>query len=252
MKFTLFLFILICLVIQTNTYGYSIYVMDTGHQGATNVKAILTSLGHDVTAGGTTTLTDYSTYDQVWDLRYSVALTSTDIEAMSNFLKAGGNLYLTGENDGWDNRNASVKNLVSSMGGGTLNYGTINTVHAYQQLTSTGLDELGSPNTITQIYFRNARRMSAGNGFLITESEQSGYGSLIGWESTDITGNGNLLVGLDINMYDSTSATKHNNTYLIQNLTEFLGEASPIPEPNSIICMLFGTVLLGFKYLKKI
>ena len=250
MRFIL-VFISICILIQTNTYAYSIYVMDSGHQGAVNVKSVLTNLGHDVTAAGTNTLADYSSYDQVWDLRYPNSLTTADVNAMSTFLTEGGKLYLTGENSSWDARNNSVINFVSNVGGGTLNYGTVTTVHSYQQITSTGQTKIGTPNSITQIYFRNARRMSAGNGFLLTESEQNGYGSLIGWESSNITGNGKMLVGLDINMYDNTSADKHNNTHVIQNLTEFLGEASPIPEPHSIICILLGSIMLVSRYIKK-
>jgi hypothetical protein len=81
------------------TRADSILVLNSGVQGHVGVVTAisdLVSLGHSVTTGGT--LADYSSFGQVWDLRYNTNFVLDDLTAFSNYLAAGGRLYLAGEN----------------------------------------------------------------------------------------------------------------------------------------------------------
>jgi hypothetical protein len=102
----------------------TIHVIDFGVSGAIGPSfavSYLTSLGHSVTTGGT--LTDYSAFDQVWDLRYTTNLGAADVAAFGSYLSSGGRLYLTGENPAFDDeRNDSLRDLLFAIGGGNVAY----------------------------------------------------------------------------------------------------------------------------------
>ncbi len=221
------------LTITTNDQGYTgagggggggggteVYVVDAGvsnHGQVKNAKTYLGNLGYTMTAGGT--LTDYSAYDQVWDLRYSGSLTTADITAMGAYLRAGGSMYLTGEGSNFDSsRNLSLVSWVNGVGGGTVSLvGTVYT--SYQSITGPG-QIVNSPNTFSSVRFQYARTAaSVSQGFLVTEtSVGAGRGSLVGWDFGDIVGSANarMLVGFDIEVF-------YNGQDWAENMATYLG-----------------------------
>jgi len=105
----------------------SVLVIDAQYDQVTNnVKGRLEAAGHTVT-----TTTDVSqiptvttTYQQVWDLRYSAALTSGEQTAYQTYVTNGGFAYFVTENPGCcQSRNNSVAALITNLGGGTTTIG---------------------------------------------------------------------------------------------------------------------------------
>jgi len=113
-----------------------VLIIDAQYSTVTaNVKGRLEAVGHTVTVTTDTSQvpTATSTYQQVWDLRYPSALTSSEVTAYTAFITAGGFAYFTTENPGCCGaRNSSVAQLVTGLGGGSTtigaNYATINNI----------------------------------------------------------------------------------------------------------------------------
>jgi hypothetical protein len=111
----------------TAAYADSVLVIDAQYDQVTNnVKGRLEAAGHTVTV--TTNLasipTVTTTYQQVWDLRYSAALTSGEQTAYQTYVTNGGFAYFVTENPGCcQSRNNSVAALITNLGGGTTTIG---------------------------------------------------------------------------------------------------------------------------------
>jgi len=105
----------------------SVLVIDAQYDQVTNnVKGRLEAAGHTVTI--TTDVSQIptitSTYQQVWDLRYSAALTSGEQTAYQTYVTNGGFAYFVTENPGCcQARNNSVAALITNLGGGTTTIG---------------------------------------------------------------------------------------------------------------------------------
>ena len=105
----------------------NVLVIDAQYDQVTNnVKGRLEAAGHTVTV--TTNVasipTVTSTYQQVWDLRYSAALTSGEQTAYQTYITNGGFAYFVTENPGCCMaRNNSVAALITALGGGTTTIG---------------------------------------------------------------------------------------------------------------------------------
>ena len=69
---------------------------------------------------------DLSIFSQVWDIRFSnnLAISTTQEEQYLNFLEAGGDLFVIGENSFFQSRNNSLLNLIEEAGGGRLSFVT--------------------------------------------------------------------------------------------------------------------------------
>lgn len=227
---------LACLAVLVAMEGQSqadaIYVIDAGysHSRINDAKNHLTNLGHTLTNGGT--LSDYSTYDQVWDLRYNSALGASDISAMGAYLAAGGRMYLTGEHSGFDGRNNSLVSFLSAVGAGAL---SLSGGTSTSELITPDGAVVNSPNLFSSVSYGATRTVAeATDGFLVTsvDGSNTSTGSLVGWDFNDISGasNARMLVGFDIEIFLSgQNWTENMATYL----------AGPqVPEPGSLIAML--------------
>lgn len=83
-----------------------------------SVKSRLEAAGHTATIVSTAP-TDYTGYDQIWDLRWNQAFDQAQIDAYDAFVKDGGFLFITTENPGCCNsQNATKAALITQMGGG--------------------------------------------------------------------------------------------------------------------------------------
>lgn len=196
-----------------------------------NASNHLTALGHTVTFAGST-LADYSSFDQVWDLRYNVNLTATDVTNMGNFLAGGGRMYMTGEHANFDSsRNTSLVSFLNGIGAGSVSLsGGVGI--ASQVITADG-QAVNAPNIFSSVSFNAARTTaSPGDGFLVTETAAgSGVGSLVGWDFGDITGNpdARLLVGFDIEIFaNGQDWTENMATYLAADAPAV---GAPVPLP---------------------
>jgi hypothetical protein len=216
----------------------SILVLNSGVQGNVGVvQAIsdLANLGHSVTTGGT--LADYSSFDQVWDLRYNANFVLDDLAAFSNYLAAGGRLYLAGENPSFDlQRNLSLRGLLFALGAGDVAYSS-EAASNTQTFTAAGA-LLNTPNTFSSIAYLGARGVaSGGTGFLVTES-LAGAGSMVAWDFGDIAGapDARMIALWDIDVFRTTTG---NGVGWVENVATYLGTAppmpQPVPEPSSVL-----------------
>jgi len=102
-------------------------IIDAGYSNVTqNVKGRLEAAGHTVTVTSDVSTIPMGTgsYQQVWDLRYSAALTSGEQTKYQSFITNGGFAYFVTENPGCCMaRNNSVAALVTALGGGSTQIG---------------------------------------------------------------------------------------------------------------------------------
>ncbi len=237
----------ICAFVAVPASADLVYVMGNSHTMVTNARNNLTALGHTVTFGGGTALTDYSGYDQVWDLRYNVNLGAADATAMGNFMAGGGRMYLTGEHNGFDgSRNTSLQNFIGAVGAGPVTL-TGSTGSVNQSITAAG-QIVNSPNTFSSVRYNAARVIStSGQGFVVTETAAgTNQGSLIGWDFGDIVGSpsARMLVGFDIEIFNST-----NGQDWTENMATYLG--APVPVPGAVLLGMLGLSVAGVKLRKR-
>mgnify|MGYP003334210049 FL=1 len=132
----------------TTALADDVLIIDAQYSTVTaNVKGRLEAAGHTVTVTTNTSTipTGTGTYQQVWDLRYSAALTGGEQTAYQSFVTAGGFAYFVTENPGCCMaRNNSVAALVTALGGGSTQIGpgwannvetNMNTTYMTQGLT---------------------------------------------------------------------------------------------------------------------
>jgi hypothetical protein len=119
--------ILFTLLFSTIAYADNVLVIDAQYDQVTNnVKGRLEAEGHTVTVTTNLALipTATSTYQQVWDLRYSAVLTAGEQTTYNTYVTNGGFAFFITENPGCcQSRNNSVAALITALGGGTTTIG---------------------------------------------------------------------------------------------------------------------------------
>lgn len=105
----------------------NVLIIDANYNNVnTNVQSRLQAAGHTVTITSDVSLvpTGTGTYQQVWDLRYSNALSAGEVTKYTSFITAGGFAYFVTENPGCCmSRNNSIASLVTGLGGGSTQIG---------------------------------------------------------------------------------------------------------------------------------
>ncbi|MBL8222848.1 MAG: PEP-CTERM sorting domain-containing protein [Bryobacterales bacterium] len=214
----------------------------SGHVGVVAAVNHLTSLGHSVSTGNV--LTDYSAYDQVWDLRYNINFTLDDLNAFTSYLGGGGRIYVTGENPSFDaQRNTSLRGLLFALGAGDVSYG--GGVPSNTQTFTTAGAALNSPNNLAAVGYLGARQVTGGgSGFLVTESPAA-TGSMVAWDFGQIDGaaSARMIAVWDIDLFRPEA----NGVALVENLAYYLGAAPPsaVPEPATLASFAFAVVLIA-------
>lgn len=111
----------------TTVHADNVLVIDAQYDQVTNnVKGRLEAAGHTVTVTTNLALipTATSTYQQVWDLRYSAVLTAGEQTTYNTYVTGGGFAFFITENPGCcQSRNNSVAALITALGGGTTTIG---------------------------------------------------------------------------------------------------------------------------------
>ena len=110
----------------TSALADNVFVVDANYSTVTQaVVGRLQAKGHTVTTGGPPS--SLTGYQQVWDLRYPTALTSSETSLYTSFITNGGFAYFTTENPGCCTaRNNSVASLIMGLGGGNTVIGGAN------------------------------------------------------------------------------------------------------------------------------
>ena len=109
------------LTTTTSAWADNVLILGGESDSYVSVKAELENAGHTVTYDSGTVLPgDISGYQQIWDMRYSTAVSESDMAAYDTFLKNNGYLYFTGEHDGFATRNNSISAFTNTLGGGTI------------------------------------------------------------------------------------------------------------------------------------
>jgi hypothetical protein len=204
--------------------------------GVSNLTSALTSAGYTVTYS-TTLPDDLSQYGQVW--WYGIdALTDSQQAALTDYARAGGSLYLTGEWFGCCNSPtndeivANIFNgLVVTVGG--LQFGPdspSNTVDVNSAALQ-GADEI--PNALSTFTGGALGSMSTSNigddHFLATDS--NGNGTIGLWDNTDVVGGGRLAIVMDVNWAQTEFGDMTTMPRVAQNIAYFLSGAT---SPNTL------------------
>lgn len=247
--------LLLTLATTANVMALNIHVINAGVATDSRVQAAignLLGLGHTVTTGGT--LADYTGFDQVWDLRFTNtgALTAGDVTAMGNYLAQGGRMYLSGENSTSFTRNASLRDMVTGVGGGNLTLVNTAVYFGPQNITTQG-QIVNSPNVLPSVNYTAALTVeaSASTGFLVTQAVGQAtsigpLGSLVGWDFGDIASSpdARMLVGFDIDIFQ-------NGPAWTENMVTYLGAEAPptgpapVPEPATVFTLGLGFIALA-------
>ena len=164
----------------------------------TNVKAQMEADGHTVTGSTSTTVASnlIDSYDVVVDLLYNNNCGSTCRGNYDNFVKDGGTLIITGENESnFSSRNANIENLISNKFGGSLTIGNVS----------------GTVNTFNSTYTDNTASYTlAGGGSLTGDGEWvAKVGSTVvwmTWQGDDLPSGytGAVYVTADINQFQTS------------------------------------------------
>ncbi len=112
---------LLAAILSTPAWADNVLIIGGEGDSHISVKTELEAVGHTVTyQAGSAGPTDLTGFQQVWDMRYSTALSSNDMALYDTFLKNNGYLYLSGEHGGFATRNNSIGTFTSSLGGGSI------------------------------------------------------------------------------------------------------------------------------------
>lgn len=198
-------YFLLLLFLCSSALADSVLIIHQGYANVhTNVGNALVNNGHTVTYSTAEVTSNLSSYDQIWDVRYS-SLSAGQATAYDGFVQGGGFLYLVTENPGCCGaRNGAVATMISNMGGGaglTIGGGTSNTISVVNTTYMTDL----SGSSIT--FAAGSAITNYGNGQWLMK-DASGNVAGVMWVGN--AGNlasgytGTVITVADINWLDSS------------------------------------------------
>jgi hypothetical protein len=213
--------------------------------------------GNTVTYSGLL-LPPISGFDQVWDLRATVAISTGLQSEYLSFLQNGGNLALIGENFIFKQRDDSIVDFVALAGGGAVDHGGLG------DFKETVLAPFDGPFPVHTVTFHGADAFfDFGHGKGITEPEDMGLqkgplsvGLAFDPGTLDNALAGRLVVFLDSGIFtpeDDPNYGSPGTEALTRNLIHYLGDEPPpppsthggVPEPAAWALMLFGFGAVG-------
>ena len=210
-KFTILLFIwMVFFSIVDKLKADDVLILHQNYGGAhTNIGARLTTEGHTVTYSTGGVPTDVSSYEQIYDARYSSTYSSTEITTLDNFVKNGGFLMMNGENSSFASRNSSIASVVSATGGGTLTFGSGS--NSYTVINSDFSNDTGTVTGAAGSSLTNSQ------GQYVFKTSTGVIGGMI-WQAADLGSGytGAIFVTADINLWD----TSYGSTLLKVNILD--------------------------------
>lgn len=171
-----------------------------------NVAARITALGFTPSLVNTFerfSSLDLSIYAHIWDLGYATPYATNVYNPTSKlygYLQSGGAIMMLGENSIFLNRDTTIENFVSTIGGGTITsantpYGIINSTVQPQFLLS---------NSNNRITFENPGLFtSLGNGVNVVSTYGPADYAAAMWKTNSLIGapNGAVMSVLDVNVF---------------------------------------------------
>ena len=213
MKFlaTILLTLLLTSIVKI-TYAEDVLIIHQGYNNShSKWKNRLEDAGHTVTSVNITSSsfpTDTTSYEQIYDVRYSYNLTSAQETAYKALLARGGTLYLQGDNPGCCNsRNQNIIDFIEDeLGGGTITYGGSGT-YSSNSITQHNTNESWLSSFSGTVTFAAGGVLTAiGNG---TWFAKDGSGKIVGavWYGDDLSNSytGKVIVITDINFNSHSS-----------------------------------------------
>jgi len=209
--------VLFCLLFANSVWADSVLIIHQGYSSVhSNVGGRLTNEGHTVTYS-TSEVSDLSSYDQVWDVRYQ-SLSSTATSNYNTFVQNGGFLYLVTENPTCcGTRNTAVANMISAMGGGSgLTIGGMagSTSNTITQVNTTYMTSL---NGSSIAFAASSAITNYGNGqWLLKDASGKVAGVMWAGGAGDLDSDytGTVITIADVNWLDATRFSGTNITAL--------------------------------------
>ncbi len=192
------------LLFSSITYAEDVLIVHQNYNNShSKWKNRLEDAGHTVTMVNIVSSsfpTDTTSYEQIYDVRYSYNLTSAQETAYKALLARGGTLYLQGDNPGCCNsRNQNIIDFIEDeLGGGTITYSSS---YSSNSITQHNTNESWLSSFSGTVTFAAGGVLSAiGNG---TWFAKDGSGNIVGavWYGDDLGSSysGKVIVITDIN-----------------------------------------------------
>ena len=209
--------IILLIVFALNVIAEDVLIIHESY-GNTHLKwknRLEDSSGGNHTVTNVTSMpTDTSSYEQIYDIRYSNSYTMTS--SLQTHYKAllarGGTLYLQTEHTGFGTRNNSVIDFIEDeLGGGTVSYGSSNaSSNSITQHNSSGTFTTSFSGTLTFVY--GGKLTAIGNGEWIAKTAAGDIVAAV-WYGSDLSSaySGKVIVVTDINY------ASHSNYYTNTN-----------------------------------
>ena len=220
--------IILLIVFTLNVFAEDVLIIHESY-GNTHLKwknRLEDNSGGNHTVTNVTSMpTDTSSYEQIYDIRYSNSYTMTS--SLQTHYKAllarGGTLYLQTEHTGFGTRNNSVIDFIEDdLGGGTITYGSSNAgSNSITQHNSSGTFDTSFSGTLT---FAAAGKLDAiGNGEWIAKT---GGGDIVAavWYGSDLSSaySGKVIVVTDINYASHSNYFTNTNKNWMNHLRTML------------------------------
>jgi hypothetical protein len=191
-------------------------VVDTDN---TNLAAKLTTASFTVTTNVGVPAGSLATYQQIWDTRFNqIVLSAPEISAYTTYLAGGGNLFLMGENTGFNTRNNSIVSFIAAVGGGTIAITTPNNSVTVLAPFATGITNPFTFQAAAGTHSVGPYGAIAMDAASIAPAIVYGPGSLTAAPA------GSLIVVFDVNFLGTNADA--NSQLLIRNLIGYL--AAPV------------------------
>jgi hypothetical protein len=189
---------------RPDLYSYDVNPSDI----ATTIQTRETSLTFTAT-----TITSYTAfealsdatianYSHIWDIGYDTLITSSVATKYETYLLGGGAMFLLGENGAFVDRDTSITNFITDMGGGI--------VSSSPQQTGTIVADVAAEfriaNTTATVTFNNVGKFGViGTGTILADSVNGIHAAI--WETGDLSSvpTAAIVSVLDINFLVGTT-----------------------------------------------
>ena len=197
-------------------------VVDTDN---TNLNNKLVTAGFTVTVNAGVPGGSLATYQQIWDTRFNnIVLSASDITAYTTYLAGGGNLFLMGENTGFNTRNNSIASFIAAVGGGTIAITSPSNTVTVRAPFATGITNPFTFQAAAGTKTPGPYGAIAVDAASIAPAIVYGPGSMTGAMA------GSLIIVFDVNFMGSSADA--NSQQLLGNLIAYLAAPVVVPPFN--------------------
>lgn len=135
-------------------------------------------------------------YAHIWDVGYDTLIPSSVATRYQTYLSGGGAMFLLGENGAFVERDTSITNFISDMGGGTVTSSPQTT----GTITADVAEEFRIANTTATVNFANVGRFSGiGSGTILANSANGIHAAIWKTGTLSLVPTAAIVSVLDIN-----------------------------------------------------